>query len=186
MIHWSVGCLFYFKLGLILVFRCYVTFQVSWNLNVIMCSIVPDVHERSELNISAVLSVKYERCLFTWQSSHCITISCKENSTYCTFGYEAVTSNVKLSNYTWLNRSISLGHSVLMPVCWSIFKTMCPTNNQMDPCRAIICKCMMTSSNGNISVSLAICAGNSPVTGEFPSQWPVKRSFDVFFDLRPN
>ena len=31
---------------------------------------------------------------------------------------------------------------------------------------------------------LAICAGNSPVTGEFPAQMPVTRSFDVFFDLR--
>ena len=30
----------------------------------------------------------------------------------------------------------------------------------------------------------AFCAGNSPVTGEFPSQRPVTRSFDVFFDLR--
>ena len=32
------------------------------------------------------------------------------------------------------------------------------------------------------SVLLAICVGNSPVTGEFPSQWPVTRS-EVFFDL---
>ena len=32
------------------------------------------------------------------------------------------------------------------------------------------------------SASLALCAGNSPVTGEFPSQRPVTRSFDVFFD----
>ena len=31
---------------------------------------------------------------------------------------------------------------------------------------------------------LAICAGNSPVSGEFPAQRPVTRSFDVFFDLR--
>ena len=31
---------------------------------------------------------------------------------------------------------------------------------------------------------LAICAGNSPVPGEFPAQRPVTRSFDVFFDLR--
>ena len=36
------------------------------------------------------------------------------------------------------------------------------------------------------SASLAICAGNSPVSGEFPAQRPVTRSFDVFFDLRPN
>ena len=35
-------------------------------------------------------------------------------------------------------------------------------------------------------VLLAICAGNSPVTGEFPAQRPVTRSFDVFFDLRLN
>ena len=34
------------------------------------------------------------------------------------------------------------------------------------------------------SALLAICARNSPVTGEFPAQRPVTRSFDVFFDLR--
>ena len=33
------------------------------------------------------------------------------------------------------------------------------------------------------SALLAICAGNSPVPGEFPTQRPVTRSFDVFFDL---
>ena len=33
------------------------------------------------------------------------------------------------------------------------------------------------------SALLALCAGNSPVPGEFPSQRPVTRSFDVFFDL---
>ena len=31
------------------------------------------------------------------------------------------------------------------------------------------------------SALLAICAGNSPVPGEFPTQRPVTRSFDVFF-----
>ena len=36
------------------------------------------------------------------------------------------------------------------------------------------------------SALLALCAGNSPVTGKFPSQRPVMKSFDVFFDLRPN
>ena len=34
------------------------------------------------------------------------------------------------------------------------------------------------------SASLALCAGNSPITGEFSAQRPVTRSFDVFFDLR--
>ena len=36
------------------------------------------------------------------------------------------------------------------------------------------------------SALLAICAGNSPVPGEFPTQTPVTRSFDVYFDLRLN
>ena len=31
------------------------------------------------------------------------------------------------------------------------------------------------------SALLAICAGNSPVTGEFPAQRPVTQRFDVFF-----
>ena len=38
----------------------------------------------------------------------------------------------------------------------------------------------------HFSVLLAFCAVNSPVTGEFPSQRPVTRSFDVFFDLSLN
>ena len=36
------------------------------------------------------------------------------------------------------------------------------------------------------SALLAICVGNSPVTGEFPTQRPVTRSFDGFFDLCMN
>ena len=45
---------------------------------------------------------------------------------------------------------------------------------------------MMTSSNGSISALLAICAGNSLVTGEFLIQRPVTRGFDVYFDLLLN
>ena len=36
------------------------------------------------------------------------------------------------------------------------------------------------------SALLAICAGNLPVTGEFPAQRPLTGSFDVFFDRRLN
>ena len=36
------------------------------------------------------------------------------------------------------------------------------------------------------SALLALCSGNSPVTGYFPAQRPVTQSFDVFFDLRLN
>ena len=45
---------------------------------------------------------------------------------------------------------------------------------------------MMTSSNGNIFRLLALCEGNPPVTGGFPSQRPVARSFDILFGLRLN
>ena len=43
--------------------------------------------------------------------------------------------------------------------------------------------------NSNYGITLkhfritGLCAGNSPVSGEFPSQRPVTRIFDVFFDL---
>ena len=36
------------------------------------------------------------------------------------------------------------------------------------------------------SALLALCAGNSPVPGEFPAQRPVTRTFDAFFDLHLN
>ena len=36
------------------------------------------------------------------------------------------------------------------------------------------------------SALLALCAGKTPVTIEFPTQRPVTRSVDVFFDLRLN
>ena len=36
------------------------------------------------------------------------------------------------------------------------------------------------------SALLAICGGNSPVTGEFPTQRSLTRTFHVFFDLRLN
>ena len=39
---------------------------------------------------------------------------------------------------------------------------------------------------GTFSALLAFCAGNSAVTSELPAQGQVTRSFDAFFDLRPN
>ena len=66
----------------------------------------------------------------------------------------------------------------------------------VDSIKILICKClavtwiwlkvMMTSSNGSIFRAAGPLAGNSPDPGEFPSQRPVTRSFDVFFDLRLN
>ena len=42
-------------------------------------------------------------------------------------------------------------------------------------------KTMMASANGSIFHVNGLCVGNSPVTGEFPVQRPVTRSFDVVF-----
>ena len=52
--------------------------------------------------------------------------------------------------------------------------------------RAVILPCLATHWpwwRHQMEALLAICAGNSPVTGEFPSQRPVTRDFGVFFDL---
>ena len=43
---------------------------------------------------------------------------------------------------------------------------------------------MMTSSNGNILRVTGLLCGEFTGPGEFPTQRPVTRSFDVFFDLR--
>ena len=44
----------------------------------------------------------------------------------------------------------------------------------------------MTSSNENIFRVTGPLCGEFTGPGEFPTQWPVTRSFDVFFDLRLN
>ena len=46
--------------------------------------------------------------------------------------------------------------------------------------------CLFPHQMVTFSASLALCAGNSPVTGEFPAQRPLTRSFYVFVDLRLN
>ena len=45
---------------------------------------------------------------------------------------------------------------------------------------------MMTSFNGNIFRVTGPLCGEFTGPGEVPAQWPVARSFDVFFDLRLN
>ena len=54
------------------------------------------------------------------------------------------------------------------------------SNHQMS------CSDMMTSSNGNIFRVAGLLCGEFTRPGEFPTQRPLTRSFDVFFDLRLN
>ena len=56
----------------------------------------------------------------------------------------------------------------------------------MHQCQASDSKSRWRHQMETFSALLALCAGNSQVTGEFHSQRPVTRSFDVFFDLRLN
>ena len=42
------------------------------------------------------------------------------------------------------------------------------------------------TTSSKFSALIALCEGNAPVTGEFPAQGPVARSFEVFFDLHMN
>ena len=50
----------------------------------------------------------------------------------------------------------------------------------------VLCSNMMTSSNGNILRATGPLCGEFTGPGEFPTQRPVTRNFDVFFDLRLN
>ena len=49
-----------------------------------------------------------------------------------------------------------------------------------------ITKSHNTTKNYNTITRIGVSAGNSPVSGEFPSQRAVTRSFDGFFDLYLN
>ena len=81
-------------------------------------------------------------------------------------------------------------------VCFENIKNRTPfgwATNRLNSCLLCLmcfylkwCKSWWCHQMEIFSTLLAICAENSPVTGEFPAQRPVKRSFDVFFDLRLN
>ena len=52
------------------------------------------------------------------------------------------------------------------------------------PSICVLAACIWRHQMETFSTLLALCAGNSPVTGEFPTQRPVTRSFEFFFDMR--
>ena len=57
-----------------------------------------------------------------------------------------------------------------------------PTNNPVTAQEGVFS--LWRHQMETFSALLALSAGNSPVTSEFPSRRPVTGSFDVFFDLR--
>ena len=75
----------------------------------------------------------------------------------------------------------------------SIFYVICFTMGKLWLKQTILCmggttefQDMMTSSNGNIFRVTGHLCGEFTSPGEFPTQRPVTRGFDVFFDLRLN
>ena len=78
---------------------------------------------------------------------------------------------------TWTSRSLS-PHGALCHNKLNKWPQMCCWHK-------LLC-IMMTSSNGNIFRVTGPLCGELTGPGEFPTQRPVTRSFDVFFDLRPN
>ena len=87
--------------------------------------------------------------------------------------------------------NISMNHTVFLCItrtcsleearCWNTMNTLSPfICHQCDDVY------MMTSSNGNIFRVTGPLCGEFTGPGEFPAQRPVTRSFDVYFDLRPN
>ena len=75
----------------------------------------------------------------------------------------------------------------IIQVCWFQWYWGSPTLPQVNHCMWSNSRKMhpwWRHQMKTFSALLALCAGNSMVTGEFPSQRPVTRSFDVIFDLR--
>ena len=79
---------------------------------------------------------------------------------------------------------------VHLPCCWFghvVCKKNMPLFIFIVPLHLLnLRKLIMTSSNGNIFRVTGPLCGEFTGPGEFPTQRPVTRSFDVFFDLRLN
>ena len=86
-----------------------------------------------------------------------------------------MTRNSPSSSFIWHNRpKYYIRNASFWRCCsWYIFEMV------HDSCHIFPC---WRHQMEIFSALLAICAGNSPVSGEFPAQRPATQSFDVFFD----
>ena len=75
----------------------------------------------------------------------------------------------------WIVKGSSQAVQIAAVVIWKA---------EVHPCQYIQLFTWWRHQMETFSALLAICAGNSPVTGEFPYRRQATRSFDVFFDLR--
>ena len=111
----------------------------------------------------------------------------RHSSFITSFEHAFFTVNITLTRCAWNNLLKCLGQyqnsvfSINLVKCRSTVKTGNLSLNYF-----ILKKTWWRHQMETFSALLALCAGNSPVTGEFPAQRPVTRSFDVLFDLRLN
>ena len=97
------------------------------------------------------------------------------------------------TNMAIFKRYVQLGFVEYMLPRWPLWMTLFSVwhlHRSIERARAELLQVqcwILTSSNGKKkSALLALCARNSPVTGEFPAQRPETRSCDVFIDLQLN
>ena len=86
-----------------------------------------------------------------------------------------------MGNYT-SQKTIDI---ITYPYLWSLWVKGPCTQTVRSMLQRILSVTWWLHQMETFSALLAICAGNSPVIGEFPTQRLVTSSFDVSFDLRP-
>ena len=96
--------------------------------------------------------------------------------------------NILITNYLdeiwfWKNIPITFSQGCSMNYVSYTVNTMAADDLTTQVVRVSAAMAWWRHQMETFSALLAICAGNSPVHGEFPAQRSVTRSFDVFFDL---
>ena len=163
-----------------------------------------DVHLAPVLYLSLHL-VAWWSFIFNWEKSSfqtfislyfCVSLAVSLPRTFSTLTHNGT---IGINHHAYLRNIVSLSvQCVSLGLLCKIWQN--PVNDPCEPSDTIPDTEEITKKLTNhpryiawwrhqmekLSALLALCAGNSPITGELPSQRPVTRSFDAFFDLRLN
>ena len=104
---------------------------------------------------------------------------------YCT---ELVSKSTNRKSVIWIKKRTKIYLKMLSAKCRSLSSGLIViTTNKISIWVVLLCiNYTWWRQMKTLSALLTLCAGNSPITGEFPAQRPVTRSFDIFFDMRLN
>ena len=95
-------------------------------------------------------------------------------------------SDADLCCFLWCSPEQTTEQTFQMPVIWDAMPLIVTSLQWVTAICFTSVNNMMTSSNGNIFRVTGHLCGEFTGPGEFPTQRPVTRNLDVFFDLRPN